>query len=171
MERITRESLEAAVEQSPEDIDARLILADFTRNERNPSEALPLYDAVLELDEDNALAYLGKGLCWAMTLLDNIPAVEIWGREMDEEEMIDKAMGYLEQAAETDPELTEAYNAMGRLMVIAGQEEEAQEMFRQSLQVDPSQLDVLEDMQEITGKPVWKILDKGTWMGEGEDEE
>jgi len=170
MERSTRELLEDAVKLEPDNIDARLALADYVRSERSPAEALLLYDEVLGLDPDNPFAYLGKGICWAISLIDNIPAREIWEGEIDEEEMLENAMEYLEQAAELDPELTEAYNVMGRLFAITAQDEDAVEMFRQSLQVDPSQLDVVEDLQEITGKPVWNILDKGTWMGEEEEE-
>ena len=171
MERSTREMLEEAVKRDPVNIDARLALAEFVRSERSPAEALLLYDSVLELDQDNPQACLGKGICWAMSMLDNIPAREIWEGEIDEEEMLENAMEYLEQAAELDPELTEAYNVMGRLFAITAQDEDAVDMFRQSLQVDPTQLDVVEDLREITGKPVWKILDKGTWMGEEEEEE
>ncbi len=169
MESSTRERLEEKIRANPDDIDSRLGLADIIREDRSPGEALEMYDGVLKLDPDNALAYLGKGLCYAMSLLENIPTRELWERELDEQDMIDNAVENLEQAAELDPELTEAYNAMGRLFSITGQEEEAVEMFKQSLLVDPSQLDVLEDLQEITGKPVWEILDKETWMGEDDD--
>ncbi|MBD3277454.1 MAG: tetratricopeptide repeat protein [Candidatus Aegiribacteria sp.] len=169
MDLSTRETLEKAISNNPGDIDARLHLAELIREERSPEEALEVYEGVLELDPDNPLAHLGKGLCWAMSLLANIPTAEIWDREIDEQEMIDNAMECLEQAAELDPELTEAYNAMGRLFAIIAQEEDAVDMFKQSLQVDSTQLDVLEDLQELTGKPVWKILDKGTWMGEEEE--
>ncbi|MFO8182792.1 MAG: hypothetical protein R6U39_01330 [Candidatus Aegiribacteria sp.] len=169
MEISTRETLEEIIRKNPDDIDARLSLAEIVRKDRSPEEALEIYDSVIQLDSDNAMAYLGKGLCYAMSLLDNIPTREIWDSELDEQEMIDNAMEHLEQAAELDPELTEAYNAMGRLFAIIAQEEDAVEMFRQSLQVDPTQLDVLEDLKEITGKPVWKLLDKGTWMGEEEE--
>ncbi len=169
MELSTRENLEKIIRKNPDDIDARLSLAEIVRKDRSPEEALEIYDSVIQLDSDNAMAYLGKGLCYAMSLLDNIPTREIWDSELDEQEMIDNAMEHLEQAAELDPELTEAYNAMGRLFAIIAQEEDAVEMFRQSLQVDPTQLDVLEDLKEITGKPVWKLLDKGTWMGEEEE--
>ncbi len=169
MELKTRETLEEAIRRNPDDIDARLNLAEIIRKDRSPEEALDMYDKVIELDPDNPLAYLGKGLSWAMSLLDNIPTAEIWEREIDEQDMIDNAMEFLEQAAELDPELTEAYNAMGRLFAIIAQEEDAVDMFKQSLQVDATQLDVLEDLREITGKPVWKILDKGTWMGEEEE--
>ncbi len=171
MELSTRETLEKAIKDNPADIDSLLSLAEIMRKERSPEEALDIYDIVIILDPDSPLAYLGKGLCWAMSLLDNIPTIEIWERELDEQEMIDKAMEFLEQAAELDPELTEAYNTMGRLFAIIAQEEDAVDMFKQSLQVDAIQLDVLEDLREITGKPVWKILDKGTWMGEEEEEE
>lgn len=169
MELSTRENLEKTIRSNPDDIDARLSLAEILRKDRSPEEALEIYDSVIELDPDNAMPYLGKGLCYAMSLLDNIPTREIWDNELDEQEMIDNAMEFLEQAAELDPELTEAYNAMGRLFAIIAQEEDAVDMFRQSLQVDPTQLDVLEDLKEITGKPVWKLLDKGTWMGEEEE--
>lgn len=169
MELITRDTLEEIIRNNPDDIDARLNLAELVQKDRSPEEALDIYDTVIELDPDNPLSYLGKGLCWAMSLLDNIPTAEIWEREVDEQEMIDNAMEFLEQAAELDPELTEAYNAMGRLFAIIAQEEDAVDMFKQSLQVDATQLDVLEDLREITGKPVWKILDKGTWMGEEEE--
>lgn len=169
MDLNTRDTLEKIIISRPYDIDARLNLAELIRKDRSPEEALVIYDSVIELDPDNPLIYLGKGLCWAMSLLDNIPTAEIWDRELDEQEMIDNAMEFLEQAAELDPELTEAYNAMGRLFAIIAQDEEAVDMFKQSLQVDATQLDVLEDLKEITGKPVWKILDKGTWMGEEEE--
>jgi tetratricopeptide (TPR) repeat protein len=169
MELSTRDTLEEAIRNNPDDIDARLNLAELMQKDRSPEEALDIYDTVIELDPDNPLAYLGKGLCWAMSLLDNIPTAEIWEREIDEQDMIDNAMEFLEQAAELDPELTEAYNAMGRLFAIIAQDEDAVDMFKQSLQVDATQLDVLEDLREITGKPVWKILDKGTWMGEEEE--
>jgi len=169
MELSTRETLEEAIRTNPFDIDARLNLAEIMQKDRSPEEALDIYDAIMELDPDNPLVYLGKGLCWAMSLLDNIPTAEIWDREIDEQDMIDNAMEFLEQAAELDPELTEAYNAMGRLFAIIAQDEDAVDMFKQSLQVDATQLDVLEDLREITGKPVWKILDKGTWMGEEEE--
>ncbi len=170
MELSTRETLEENIRSNPDDIDARLSLAEIIRKDRSPEEALDIYETVIVLDPDNPLIYLGKGLCWAMSLLDNIPTREIWDRELDEQEMIDNAMELFEQAAELDPELTEAYNAMGRLFAIIAQEEDAVDMFKQSLQVDATQLDVLEDLREITGKPVWKILDKGTWMGEEEEE-
>lgn len=169
MELSTRDTLEETIKNNPDDIDARLNLAELIQKDRSPEEALDIYDTVIELDPDNPLAYLGKGLCWAMSLLDNIPTAEIWEKEVDEQDMIDNAMEFLEQAAELDPELTEAYNAMGRLFAIIAQDEDAVDMFKQSLQVDATQLDVLEDLREITGKPVWKILDKGTWMGEEEE--
>ncbi len=169
MDRDTRDTHDDLNEAELKDIDAILSMAEHMRKDRSPEEALALYDSVLKLDPDNPLAYLGKGLCWSLSLLDNIPTAEIWDIEVDEQEMIDNAMELLEQAAELDPELTEAYNAMGRIFAIIAQDEEAVDMFTQSLQVDPTQLDVLEDLKEITGKPVWKLLDKGIWMGEEEE--
>jgi tetratricopeptide (TPR) repeat protein len=135
----------------------------------NPSGAIGVFSSILESDPGNAEAYLGLGLCWGRPLLENIPVREYWGSEMDEEEMLDKAMYYLERSVELDPEKTSGYNALGRLCVVRGQDDEAIEMFRQSLLIDPAQLDVLEELHEVTGQPVWELLDKETDMGEFEE--
>ena len=163
-----REILEGLIADRPDDIDARLALASFYLDDGNPENALPLLYSILEMDPGNAEAYLVLGLCWGISLLDNIPPAEIWGLEIDEEEMLDKAVDYLEKAIELDPEMTAGYNALGRLLVIRGQEDEAKEMFKQSLNIDQAQHDVLEDLREITGRPVWELLDKETDMGDRE---
>lgn len=43
-------------------------------------------------------------------------------------------------------------------------------MFQQSLILDQSQHDVLEDLGELTGKPAWQILEKDVYMGELDEE-
>jgi Tfp pilus assembly protein PilF len=164
-----RKLLEESVTHEPDNIDARLSLGSFLMEDGNPGRALQIFRSILEMDPGNAEAYLGLGLCWGMALLENIPVTELWGSEIDEEEMLEKATRYIERSVELDPEKTTGYNALGRLYVISGQEDEAIEMFRQSLQIDPAQLDVLEELQEITGSPVWELLDKETYMGEYEE--
>ncbi|MCC6872010.1 MAG: hypothetical protein IT351_06465, partial [Candidatus Fermentibacter sp.] len=59
--------------------------------------------------------------------------------------------------------------AMARIFVIRGQDEEAVELFSQSLQLDPKQLDVVDELMDITGTPAWELLDKETDMGDEED--
>jgi tetratricopeptide (TPR) repeat protein len=167
-ERELLEKTETACDD-PDSVDARLSRGNAMVVDGNPAEAISVFSSILEADPDNAEAYLGLGLCWGRALLENIPVLEFWGREIDEEEMLERATGYLERSLELDPEKTAGYNALARLLVILGQEEEAIEMFRQSLSIDPAQLDVLEELKEVTGQPVWEILDKETDMGEFEE--
>lgn len=167
--QVPKRSLKKAVSENPQDIDARLRLAIFYRKDNNPDKAVKILEETIELDPKNPEIYLQLGLCWAMAMLDNVPVVQLWGREMDEEVMMERAIENLETASELDPEMTEAYNVMARLYMIRVQEEQAIDMFKQSLQIDPAQLDVLEELQELTGRPVWKLLDKETYMGEEED--
>lgn len=162
------------VEETPDtcesgSIDSKLSRGNTLVVDGNPSGAITVFSSILESDPGNAEAYLGLGLCWGRPLLENIPVLEYWGREIDEEEMLEKAMDYLERSVELDPEKTAGYNALARLYVIRSQEEEAIEMFRQSLLIDPAQLDVLEELKEVTGQPVWELLDKETDMGEFEE--
>ncbi len=161
--------LEESVPPEPDSIDARLSLGTSFMEDGSPGKALSVFSSILESDPGNAEAYLGLGLCWGRSLLENIPILELWGHEIDEEVMLEKAMNYLERSVELDPEKTIGYNAIGRLLVIRGQDDEAIEMFRQSLLIDPAQLDVLEELQEVTGQPVWELLDKETDMGEFEE--
>ncbi len=170
MKQVTKEELLAAVDENPDNVDALLALADYIRKARSPAEALPLYDKILYLDSENVFAFLGKGLCWGMALLESIPPLSIWDIEYDEEEMFENALEFLEQASELDPELTEALNAIARLYMVIAREDEAVEMFTQSLLIDSTQIDVLEDLSDLKKVPIWKLLDKGTWMGEGEEE-
>jgi tetratricopeptide (TPR) repeat protein len=159
----------AAPDGETDSIDSRLSRGNSFVLDGSPEEAISIFSSILEADPGNAEAYLGLGLCWGRALLENIPVLEFWGHEIDEEEMLERAMNYLERALEIDPEKTVGYNALARLLVIRGQEEEAVEMFRQSLLIDPAQLEVLEELREVTGQPVWEILDKETDMGEFEE--
>jgi tetratricopeptide (TPR) repeat protein len=163
------ERTEAPDTGDTDSVDSRLSAGNALVLDGNPAGAISVFSSILETDPENSEAYLGLGLCWGRTLLENIPVREYWGREMDEEQMLERAMDYLERAVELDPEKTLCYNALARLHVLSGQEEEAVEMFRQSLLIDPAQLDVLEELQEVTGQPVWELLDKDTDMGEFEE--
>lgn len=163
-----KETQKTAV-RKPVDIQSRLMLARRCMDDHTPAKALELLEQVVEIDPDNAEAWLRIGLCWGMSLLENLPSIEIWGEEKDEELMVENAIHALEKAIEFDPELVSAYNAMARIYMIRGQEEEAIEFYNLSLSIDPSQLDVVDELREITGSPAWELLDKETDMGDDED--
>ncbi len=169
MEQISVKELQEAVASNPGDIEARFLLARKYMDDHSPRKAIGLLEQVIRLDPENAEAWLRIGLCWGMALLENLSPLDLWGEEKDEELMVDNCLHALEKAIEFDPELLGAYNAMGRIYVIRGQDEEAIELFTQSLQLDPSQLDVVDDLKEITGSPAWELLDKETDMGDEED--
>lgn len=169
MEQVSLKELQQAVASDPADIESRLLLARRYMDDHSPKRAINLLEQVTGLDPNHAEAWMRMGLCWGMALLENLPPVELWGEEKDEELMVENALLALEKAIEYDPEITGAYNAMARIFVIRGQDEEAVELFTQSLQLDPSQLDVVDELKEITGTPAWELLDKETDMGDEED--
>lgn len=112
---------------------------------------------------------MGLGLAWGMSILENIPAAELHGDEVDEEELLNNAIQFLERSIELDPENTSSLNALARLYIVQSLEEEAVEMFKQSLLLDQAQHDVLEELQKLTGTPVWQLLEKDVYMGEFEE--
>jgi cytochrome c-type biogenesis protein CcmH/NrfG len=157
------------IKKDPEDIDARITLARRYMDDSNPSLAVPLYTDILNLDPENAEAFMGIGLAWGLSILENIPAAELHGDDIDEEEMLLRAIEFLERSVELDPENPTSLNALARLYVVQGLEEEAVEMFKQSLLIDQAQHDVLDELQKLTGTPVWQLLEKDVYMGDFEE--
>ena len=164
-----RIDLELKVKNDPEDIDARLSLAKIEMEDKDPTTAIPLYTDILNIDPENAEAYMGLGLAWGMSILENIPAIELHGDDVDEEELLNNAILFLERSIELDPENTSSLNALARLYIVQSLEEEAVDMFKQSLLLDQAQHDVLEELQKLTGTPVWQLLEKDVYMGEFEE--
>lgn len=164
-----RIDLEQKVKNDPEDIDARLSLAKIQMEDKDPNTAIPLYTEILNVDPENAEAYMGLGLAWGMSILENIPAAELHGDDVDEEELLNNSIQFLERSIELDPENTSSLNALARLYIVQSLEDEAIDMFKQSLLLDQAQHDVLEELQKLTGTPVWQLLEKDVYMGEFEE--
>ncbi len=161
--------LQEMVKKDEEDVDARLSLAKIHMDDNNPGSALPLYYEILNVDPENAEAYMGLGLAWGLSILENIPASELYGNEIDEEELLINAIEFLERSIELDPETTTSLNALAKLYVVRSLDDEAIDMFKQSLLIDQAQHDVLEELQKLTGTPVWKLLEKDVYMGDPEE--
>ncbi len=167
--RSERLDLEKKVEMNPEDTDARLSLAKIHMEDKDPTSAIPLYTDILNIDPENADAYMGLGLAWGLSILENIPAAELHGDDVDEEVLLLNAIQFLERSIELDPENTQSLNALARLYIVQSLEDEAVDMFKQSLLLDQAQHDVLEELQKLTGTPVWQLLEKDVYMGEFEE--
>ena len=161
-----REELENKIVNDPSDVDAKLSLATLHMLDNNPDATFSLYYDILDCDPENAEAYLGLGLAWGFSILENIPAADIHGEDVDEEELLINAIEFLERSIELDPESTVALNALARLYIVRSLENEAIDMFKQSLLLDQAQHDILEELQKLTGTPVWKLLEKDVYMGE-----
>lgn len=164
-----RIDLERKIRKDPEDTDARISLAAVLMEEKDPAAAIPLYTDILNIDPENAEAYMGLGLAWGLSILENIPAAELHGNDVDEEELLLNAIQFLERSIEIDPENTTSLNALARLYIVQGLEEEAVEIFKQSLLIDQAQHEVLDDLEKLTGTPVWQLLEKDVFMGDFEE--
>ncbi len=89
-------------------------------NRKNFTEALVAYEHTIELDPDDAYAYVGKGL-----VLCNL-------------EQYDTALTVFEHAIELDPDDTYAYIGKGQMLRMAGRSQESLDIYQQVILVDPN---------------------------------
>lgn len=94
-----REQLERAVEQDPEDVGSRLLLARFLERDEDAVGALQQYDEVIRLDPENVDAYAQSGRLFYLTA---IAAPE------QAAEFVATARERLDTAVNLDPEYPDA---------------------------------------------------------------
>ena len=94
-----RRQLEAAVEENPNDVGSRLLLARFLEADQDIAGALAQYDAVIAIDPTNAPAHAHSGRLLyiaAQAAPDQAP------------ELVERARDRLDRAVELDPEYPDA---------------------------------------------------------------
>lgn len=77
---------------------------------------------------------------------------ELWENLADDEQFADEAMAALEGAVAADPKFTQAYNNLGRLYALRGRKEDALAAWKKSLELNPDQPEVQEEMEDYRDK-------------------
>jgi tetratricopeptide (TPR) repeat protein len=93
--------------------------------------------------------HLNLGLLYGKCLLDDLAINEYWEDHTDEEILFEYALTHFKKALDIDPELTMALNNMARICAVKGHTDEAREYYRQSLEIDPDQVKVLDDLETL----------------------
>lgn len=148
------QSLSAAVEDNPQLITARSLLAEIYRREGNYEEAARQYERLTQLDPYDYLNYYHLGV--SRHLLDRIrAAAEAYERALrlkpdDPKTNMNlglaymalgdgqKALPHARKAAELQPDSAAAWGNLALVLDSIGQHAEAEQAYRRSLELDPT---------------------------------
>lgn len=100
-------------------------------NQEKYLDAIELYEKALEINENNASAWINLGLCY---------------RHIND---FDKAIQHYNKALQIDPEYALAYNNMGWVYHLRGDEEKAAECYKKALKIDPAHDKALVNLTNI----------------------
>ena len=135
---LARESLQKAVEISPQWAEPYLLWARIEYEDGNIEEAERLYSQAFELDpslkEAEYFAQLaGKAKVYGKSAYEAYVA----GYQSFAAGNLEKAEQYLREAIHLNPEMKEAYYWLGRTLYDAGKSKEAEKAWEKVLEIDP----------------------------------
>lgn len=140
------EDLERVLESDPENVDILIELASLYGEEDEVRKAAELLEQAIAIDPENATAHYDLGVCYLKVVIDDVGISQIWEDQADEEEFFELATVAFQRALEIDPEFYEAHNNLGTIYALRGWNDQAKEHWEQSLELNPDQPDVREDL-------------------------
>ena len=112
-------------------------------------EAVREFERVVELDPDSAEGHYNLGVVYGKCLLEDLAVDELWEDHSDEEILFENAVDHFKTAITIDPEFVAALNNLGHLHAVRGYLGEAREYYRRSLEIDPNQEEIHEDLSDL----------------------
>lgn len=97
----------------------------------------------------NPLAHYNLSVVYFLRLRQAMDDHDLWDPEAHEEGFFQGALAELEATLELAPEFTPALNNLGTLHLLRHDREQAREMWRRSLEIDPNQPWLREDLAII----------------------
>lgn len=143
------DALKQAVSDSPKDAQLRCEYGTALAEAGELKAAAEQLEEAANLDPELTVAHYNIGVLFGRFLLEDLALDEMWEDHTDEEAFFEKASSAYKEALRLDPKMTAAMNNLARLQAAMGLKDEAKEYFQRSLEVDPSQSDVLEDLEEV----------------------
>jgi Flp pilus assembly protein TadD len=142
----TIKELEERYQENPNDPEVCLQLGIEYGQKNIFNKSVPLLQKAVELDPDNPETHYNLAVCYGIMLLEDLERDELWEDITDEEELFELAISEYLEAIELDPEFVEAHNNLGTLYAMRGDEEDALKEWLISLEIDPDQPDIKEEV-------------------------
>jgi len=143
------DELEKKLDSEPENVEVLIELASLYGEENEIRKAVDLLEQALGIDPENATAHYDLGVCYLKVLKSDLEVSDIWEDKADDEEFFELAIVAFQRALEIDPEFVEAHNNLGTLYALRGWNDQAREQWERSLQINPDQPEIRQDLASL----------------------
>lgn len=143
------DQLKKQVKDSPDDAAAHLDYGIALGEVHRFNEAVREFKRLVELNPESADGHYNLGVIYGKCLLEDLAVDELWEDHSDEEILFENAVHHFEIAFNLDSTCVAALNNLGHLHAVRGCLGEAREYFRRSLEIDPNQAGIRDDLADL----------------------
>jgi tetratricopeptide (TPR) repeat protein len=111
-------------------------------------EAIEILTDAVERFPESPLSHYNLGVAHFMKLKEDLEHVEMWEDYADDEGHYEEAVASFEHALEIDEKFVGALNNLATLYALRDRAEDAIDLWERSLEIDPDQPEVREDLDE-----------------------
>ncbi|MDD3627963.1 MAG: tetratricopeptide repeat protein [bacterium] len=137
------------IDESPDNAELWLDLGIQYGEEGRFKRAMEALKHSLNLNPESPAVHYNLGVLYSKVFFKDISKEELWEDLSDDEFAFEMATKELQEAISLEPNFIEAYNNLGTLYKLRHLDEEAVKMFKKSLELDPDQEDVRDELDEI----------------------
>lgn len=131
------------------DIESMIDEGETYSENGNFDEAINVFSAVVEHFPESPLGYYNLGVAHFLKLREEIETSELWEDFVDEEGHYEEAVNSFEQALELQEDFVPALNNLATAYAMRGKFQEAIELWERSLEIDPDQPEIRQDLQNV----------------------
>jgi len=143
------DELKQRVKDNPHDATAHLDYGIALGEVHRFNEAVCEFEQVVELDPESVDGHYNLGVIYGKCLLEDLAIDELWEDHSDEEILFENALHHYKIAFDLDSTCVAALNNLGHLHAVRGCIGEAREYFLKSLEIDPDQAGIRDDLAEL----------------------
>jgi tetratricopeptide (TPR) repeat protein len=130
-----------------ETLEKYLETAEQAAADQRLAESVAILREAVRRHPDRALAHYNLGVAIFMMLEADLSHLEIWENLAEQEELAEECVVAFQTAIERDPGMSAAYTNLASLLVLRGRTPEAVEFWEKSLELDPEQPEVRQNLE------------------------
>jgi len=128
-------------------VEEYLQAAETAADEQQLEHSIEILREAVQRFPDSAEAHYDLGVALFMLLEARLSHMEYWENLAEQEELAEECVAAFETAIELRPDFAPAYTNLGDLLALRGKRRRAIELWRRSLELDPNQPGVVENLK------------------------
>ena len=116
------------------------------------AQAIPVLQQAIALDDDRIDAHYNLAVVYGLLAMGDLSVEEYFEDHVDEEILLQNAIEEYQRVLETDPTHVPAHNNLATVFALHGERELAIQELQCSLDIDPEQPEVREQLAELQGQ-------------------